>query len=364
MTGHAMGGAGDPWEVFCEELKLAGRVIRRDTTPGDELTRAEGYRHLVRLIRMGFDASFEFADTEHPRVVPAVSLTQLGEGETSDARYHYAFIDGSATYHLSGRRGTAPLVEFTVYAGKIGLQPVSRQVGALIEEDLEVADDGRFEIVLSPDEHPGNWIRTEPDASMLYIRQYAHDWSTTRSASFEIRREGVSGPPPPIRLEEVQRALRDTAGFVDRAAGFWTGIVDRQAAQQPNLFREIPADPDPKRPTMPVGHRFAAGYFRLEPEEALVLSFSPTEVPYWGIDVTSYWFEPLSYGEDRSHVNNRTASYQQDGSVRVVLSSGRPEVANWIDLGGHGEGTMLFRWSRSKDPVPVISTRVVKLSEL
>jgi hypothetical protein len=357
-----MGGAGDSWESFCEELKRAGRVIRQDGTPQDELTRAEGYRHLVRLIRVGFDASFEFADTAHPRVVPAVSVTQLGEGETSDARYHQAFIDGSETYHLSGHRGTAPLIEFTVYAGKIGLQPVSRQVGALIEEDLEVADDGRFEIVLSPEEHPGNWIRTEPDATMLYIRQYAHDWSTTRSASFEIRREGASGPPPPIRLEDVQRALRDTAAFVDRAAHFWTGIVLRRAAETHNVFFVIPPDPDPKRPTMPVGHRFAAGYFQLEPDQALEIGFTPTEVPYWGLDVTNFWFEPLAYGEARSHLNNRTAFCQADGSVRVVLSSRRPEAANWIDLGGHRQGTMLLRWSRSRDPLPVLSTRVVKLA--
>ncbi len=37
-----------------------------------------------------------------------------------------AFIDGSASYRITGTRGTAPLIEFTVYAGKIGIQDTSR----------------------------------------------------------------------------------------------------------------------------------------------------------------------------------------------------------------------------------------------
>jgi hypothetical protein len=355
---------GDPWEDFCERLKRAGRVIQRGTTPGDELTRAEGYRHLARLIRVGFEATFEYADTGSPRIYQSVTPTTLSEGETSDARYHQAFIDGSATYRVRGDRGSAPLIEFTVYAGKIGIQDASRQVGWLTERELIVAQDGSFEIVLSPRKHVGNWIRTDPDASLLFIRQYAHDWNETRSARFEIRREGPEGDRPPLRLEQIHAGLAATASFVDRSAHFWAAIVDRRAAAEPNLFYEVPADPDPKRPTMPVGHRFSAGYFRLAPDEALVLSLSPKEVPYWGIDLTNYWFEPLSYEDHRSHVNNRSARYESDGSVRIVISQERRGAVNWIDLQGHREGTMIFRWSRTQEPVPPIATRVMKLADL
>jgi hypothetical protein len=355
-------GGADPWEEFCERLERAGRVIHRDETPKDELTRAEGYRHLARLIRLGLESTLEFADPEHPRIVPAVSATMLGEGETSDARYHQAFIDGSATYRVTCERGTAPLIEFTVYAGKIGIQETSRQIGALIEEDLVVGDDGRFEVVLSPEEQSGNWIRTEPDATLLYIRQYSHDWAETESATFEIRREGAARERAPLRLDEVRDGLIRTAAFVDRAAHFWTAIVDRRAAAEPNVFYVIPADPDPQRPTMPVGHRFAAGYFRLAPDEALEVTFAPIEVPYWGFDLTNYWFEPLSYADHRSHVNNRTVHAEPDGSVRIRVSDERGGAANWIDTQGHREGTILFRWSRTDAPVPAIKTDVVKIA--
>jgi hypothetical protein len=354
----------DAWVEFCEELKHAGRVMLRESVPKDELTRAEGYRHLARLVHLGFMAGFELADTERPQIVPAVSKAMLGEGETSDARYHHAFIDGRATYRVRGTRGTAPFIEFTVYAGKIGLQDTSRQVGFLLENDIQVEDDGSFEVVIGPDECPGNCIRTEPDASMLYIRQYAHDWSRTQSAEFEIVREGAVGPEPPLRLEQIEAGLARTASFVDRAAHFWTAIVERRAEAPANIFFDIPADPDPERPTMPVGHRFAAGYFRLAEDEALEVHFRPSEVPYWGLDLTNYWFEPLSYGDQRSNVNNGTVELEDDGSVRVVIGGSGGGAANWMDTRGHREGTMLFRWSRTDDPVPKLEARRVKVCDL
>lgn len=352
------------WDQFCEQLKRAGRVLDRDGTPQDDLTLAEGYRKLVHLVRMGFDAAVDFADTEHPQVYQLVTAQTLGEGETPDAHYHQAFIDGRATYRLTANRGTAPLIELTVYAGKIGLQDTSRQVGALTEQDLTVAPDGTFEVVLSPQPHPGNWLRTDPDATLLYIRQYTHDWSTTRSATFSLRKEGVGADRPPLGLAQVRAGMARAASYADKSVHTWAGIVERRAAAGPNVFFEIPSAPDPSRPEMPIGHRFSSGYFRLALDEALLVTFTPTDVPYWGLSVTNVWFEPLSYDDHQSHVNNRTVTYEADGSVRIVIADARRAAPNWIDTLGHREGVMVFRWSRSKDPVPQISAQVVRLADL
>ncbi len=356
--------ATDPWENFCEQLKQAGRVIYDETTPKNELALAEGYRKLVRFIRVGFEASLEYADTEHPQVYQSVTAQTLGEGETSDARYHQAFIDGSATYRISGNRGQAPFIEFTVYAGKIGLDEQSRQVGALTEGDLAVAEDGSFELILSPEERPGNWIKTDPEATLLYIRQYAHDWSKTEGANFEIEREGAQGYRQPLTLPEMRGALDRTAAFVEKSVGIWATIVGSNAAGASNVFRVFPEEKAADSPEMPTGHRFASGYFRIKPGKALIVTFKPAEVPYWGLDLTSYWFEPLSYDDHRSHVNNRTATYEADGSVRVVIADECREQPNWIDTKGHREGMMLFRWSRTREPFPEIAIQVVKLIDL
>lgn len=355
------------WEAFCDQLKQAGSVLAREVTPGDELTQAEGLRKLVRMIRMGFEASLEYGDADFPKVYRLVTPTTVGEGETADAHYHQAMIDGSKTYRLSGRRGEAPYMEFTVYAGKIGLDSTSAQVGAMTEANLEVKPDGSYELMLSPDPQPGNWIRTTPEASVLFIRQYAHDWSHTKDATFDIERVGAEGERPPLTVEEVARAMDRTAAYVGRSINIWAAIVGHRRAAPPNRFFVFELErkgDDEEAPEMPSGHRFSSGYYRLAEDEALVVSFKPAAVPYWGLDTTNYWFEPLSYGEHRSHYNNRTVRYEADGSVRIVIAPTNPGVANWIDTRGHLEGPMLFRWSRTKLPVPDIEAEVVKRSAL
>ena len=89
------------WEEFCEQLKEAGKVLKKVQTPKDELTLAEGLRHLMRMLRMGFEITHEYADAKHPQLAPAYCATMLAEGVTPDARYHHAFFDGSATYRRS-----------------------------------------------------------------------------------------------------------------------------------------------------------------------------------------------------------------------------------------------------------------------
>ncbi len=115
---------------------------------------------------------------------------------------------------------------------------------------------------------------------------------------------------------------------------------------------------------MPTGHRFASGYFGLAADEALVVEFTPAEVPYWGLDFTSFWFEPLSYADHRSHVNNQTAKYEADGSVRVVVGAKAGGAANWVDTLGHLEGVIMFRWSRTNATLPTFHTKVLKLAEI
>ncbi len=354
----------DAWGRFCDELKEAGRVLSRDTTPHDELTRAEGYRHLVRLIRDGFDMTCEFGDELHPRIFPMVDATLLTEGVTPDARYHHAFIDGAATHRVTGSRGTAPLIEFSTYTGRTGLHATHELVGSLTERDLAVAGDGSFEVVLSPDEHPGNWIRTDASTKRLFIRQYAHDWRETTSATYAIRREGVTAPPLPLRLERVRRALERTASYVRRAPPFWAGISDYWASTAVN--RIVPQESADERTdvTVPTGHRFACGYFRLEPDEALELRFAPVPVPYWGLCLTSYWYEPLAWEQAGSAINDRSAIRGADGSVRAVVAARDPGCPNWLDTKGHREGTMVFRWSRSREPLPVFTTRLARVDEL
>jgi hypothetical protein len=116
---------------------------------------------------------------------------------------------------------------------------------------------------------------------------------------------------------------------------------------------------------MPTGHKFASGHFELRPDEALVIEFVPPEAPYWGFQLTNYWFEPADFGGWGSHVNNRRVRFGPEGSVRLIVThAGRADDPNWLGTGVRTVGTMQFRLSRSPEKVPEFPTRVIELSEL
>ena len=77
-------------------------------------------------------------------------------------------------------------MEIGLYAGRIGFDPTSRLVDALREDELVVAADGSIDITIGASTHAADALRGEPDASYLFIRQYAHDWASTEPASLVL----------------------------------------------------------------------------------------------------------------------------------------------------------------------------------
>lgn len=351
------------WEAFCDALKRAGSVLRRPETPSDPQTLAEGYRFLMRMVRVGFENHFELADPEHPVLAPMVGPLLQYEGITSDARYLHALIDGRATHRLRGVRGEAPLFEIGIYTGKHGMHPESHLLASRTESELAVAPDGTLEVVLSPDPHPGNWIQTDQRTRYLMIRQYAADWRGRTPGRFTLERTDSPASRPPASLDTVASALMRTAEFAERNPRLWAGISDYWAANVVNRFLpQVEADARTDI-APPSGHHFSCGYFDVEPDSALRIEFQPGRAAYWSLGLSNYWYETIGYGDPSSHLNSGTAEASPDGRIVAVLAHARPPastgIANWLDPKGHSEGTMVFRWSRPIDPLPEIRCELV-----
>ncbi|MAG34469.1 MAG: hypothetical protein CL908_26660 [Deltaproteobacteria bacterium] len=360
------------WDEFCDALKEAGSVLRRAETPRDALTISEGYRHLLRMVRIGFENHFELADLERPALTPMVGRMVQYEGITSDARYLHGFIDGRATHRISGFRGGAPLIEFGVYTGKMGMHDPSHLISSITEEGLEVTDDGRVEVILGPEEHRGNWIHTDEQTRYVMIRQYAPEWSDLAPGRFEIERiapsESAPGDASRDLLDGIRKGLENTAAFATGTPRIWAEISDYWKEFAVNRFvPQIDAD----RATdiaPPSGHLFSCGYFEITPDDMLVVSFRPGEAGFWSLGLATYWYETIGYGRRESHLNSGTVVAEPDGEIRVAISLEPPPassgIRNWIDPKGHREGTMVFRWSRPKDPMPDIACEQIPRNSL
>ncbi|MDG2325644.1 MAG: hypothetical protein P8L70_02830, partial [Halioglobus sp.] len=87
------------------------------------------------------------------------------------------------------------------------------------------------------------------------------------------------------------------------------------------------------------------------------------ECQTWNFQLDNWWMESLDYRHHTIHVNKHTAHYNDDGSVRVVVSHADPGVPNWIETAGHNMGTMCWRWIGA-DKHPLLKTKVMKLADL
>lgn len=352
--------SGRLWEEFCDTLKEAGRVVGRDLV-GDGLDRAEGYRYLTRLTRLALEKYLEHADPKAPTFYRLSHETAKIGCDNPDSFYQNAAIDGSCEYRITGTRGTIAYLGLGAYYGHYGSPGRSGCSGYLEGGQIETTPDGILEITLSAKHHPGNWIRLDPDCSMLIVRQNYLDRSTEIAADLKLERIGADGPPEPLSDLALADGLRGAAAYVRGTANLFADWADG--------FRKTPnrlIDMDPKVTGGAHGDpniHFYMGWWQIGPGEAVVIDAMPPECQYWNFQLNNVWMESLDYRWHPVSVNKHTARYRSDGSLRLVIAHENRGFTNWMDTAGHARGTMGLRWVKaSHHPQP--NARVCRLDEV
>ncbi len=355
---------GSAWVAFCEALQRAGAVIERPLSPRAPLDRAEGYRYLSRLARLALEKFVEHSDPLAPRFYQLSHETAKIGADNPDSFYQNAAISGEHEYRIHGTRGTVSYLSLSTYYGDYGRSGRSGCSGALEGDEIQVSRDGTLEIHLSCQRQPGNWLPLEPDSSMLIVRQNFLDREREEPARLAIERLGAAGPPAPLSADFLADALDAAGRYVAATAGLFADWAEG-FRKHPNQLREL----DPRTTVGAHGSphfRFFMGYWELAPDEALLVECTPPRCAYWNFQVNNYWMESLDYRYHRVHVNKHTCRYEPDGSFRLVVAHGDPDLPdlpNWLDTAGHAAGTMALRWVKADHhPKPV--TRVVKRREL
>jgi hypothetical protein len=354
--------SGSTWVEFCDALKRAGDIILREGSPTDAFDRAEGFRYLSRLTRGALEMFIECADPMAPVLRrPAHETVKIG-ADNPDNYYQSATISGRYEYRIWGTRGTVFYLGLGTYAGSYGSSGRSGQTGYLEGSDLQIQPDGSFEIIVSCEKRPGNWLRMEPDTSSLIVRQTFQDRKAERIADLHIERVGVDGAPRPVTPEFIDRGLTASATYVAGTAKLFADWAEGFAKQGVNQLHKL----DPAVAAAAHGDPnicYYHGYWELGPDEALVIEVTPPKCEYWNFQINNHWMESLDYRYHNIAVNHHGARYRNDGSVRLVLAHTAPGGANWLETAGHRRGTMCWRWVRADShPGPV--TRVVKAADL
>jgi hypothetical protein len=319
-----------------------------------EVDVAEGYRYLLHLVSAGIDFYLE-GDPEHPEFVRMVSPARKLGGDNPDAIYHFTRIRGDRTYRITGRKDRECYLSFTIHGriseDKLGMsaEPVLADVN---DRNMKVAADGSFEVVLSPHEHPGNWLKLDPSAAAVIVRHYfelEHNVAADPTIKIELGIEPLDPPSARSTADDgiMARRIKDVAAFVRGAS---IEMIDMASVPVPFVSRV------PNELPQPSGFRssgqavwgavdiaYAMAPFCVGPDEALVMEGTLPKCAFANVVLWNKHMQTFEFRGRRVSLNRKQIVFESDGSYRIVVAHSDPGVPNWLDTEGHTDGTIFWR---------------------
>jgi hypothetical protein len=331
------------WSSFCNSLKELGEdvLIRSEALP--PVDQVAGVEQLASALAQWLGWGLNCSDPDFPRF-----------GQVRDtplvADYWYAAVRGDAEYRVTGN--IAPVHDVNISVLSRWADGTRHEWGNLGRDELEVAPNGDFELVLSAEERPGNWLQLKPEAGMVMIREYFSDWTRHTPGSYEIVRAGSEGEAPPRpNLDVLASHLEWVTGFVRQ---YHRSSISRHVSTGPNtVARATP---------LAQGNAhiwYAFGSFELREDQALVIELEPASARLWTVQwLVSPWYANADVVNRLTSLVGDDARVDDDGRARIVLSASDCGAPNWLDIGGFDRGVIAARWLWSDEPPPVTSTVV------
>jgi hypothetical protein len=362
------------WKDFCQRLEAAGDKVFKDYNPATSVNRADGFRFMAQNLGQAFDLGFETKDPRWPEIHPFnTPFCHLG-GDAADFTYQQAWIDGACEYRITGNRGTAPFLNFTVYGPHLERQPgtgwptLHEPFGDVPEanifgQQIETGWDGSFELWVGGPKREKNWLPTTPASRKLFIRQGFDKW-TELPVTMRIERVGGEGSRPLPTAEDMVEAIGWAGRFMSGLMNDWP---DHPYQYTParfldflNRFPPEPADnaeADKRR-----GRAVANMAWALAPDEALILEFDDHD-GLWSVTNMGPFFVSMDYLHRQVSYTPSRAKADRDGKIRLVLAHDDPGYHNWLDTQGFERGATTYRNLMSEHRTE-LRTQVVKRADL
>lgn len=343
------------WRELMAALAEAGETMAADADAIPAVDVAEGFGFLLNVLTDQFERA-ALRRSRHPVFLPGVTPVRKFFFDNPDTDYDIAVLGRARRYRIWGNRGTSTYLSFCVYSA-MGRDGTTRLVN-LSDDDIAFSPGGDFEVILSPEEAPGGWLRVDADSRAVIARQYFLDRETEVPAEYRIEALDDPAPDPPLDDQGFARIARTTATFVKAAASLSAQRVERMRAT-PNRFVATGEHGPYRTPD----NDYVVCWYSLGEGEALVIDVRPPRCRYWGVHLANRWGQSLDHRTRRTGLNSATATAGADGSVRVVVAGADPGLPNWLDTSGHPEGWVLFRWLLADAPVMPDAERV-RLADL
>jgi hypothetical protein len=338
--------------AFLEKIKSSEAHLRKSPAYGSDAEQADGYLHLARsIIRALEEGVLQDEDYPYFRIL---DFWRREGGDNSDQRYAFSPLRGGETYRVWGSLGSARRIELQLYAG-LPWTGKGRSAGYLPFEDIEIAEDGSFEITLSAERaaNASTWLENPADTTTVFVRHIYDDWSDEPATGHvHIDRVGYEGRRRPDEtVADTAARFVEAAELLEQTATLWPDFV------QQRYVRARPAhEAATLMDTYPLGGAkgrwMSSGHFELPPGKALLFKTWPTQAKYQAIQLTDMWFSSLEYANQVSSLTTRQSLKSDDGAYYYVVSREDPGHANWLDTGGLARGVFLLRYDGVRGDIP------------
>ena len=114
---------------------------------------------------------------------------------------------------------------------------------SLTLEDLDIGDDGAFEVFLSRERMPGNWLENPDDGTKVFVRQVYGAWSLDAPGEVHIDRVGGEGAlSPPVTEDVMAERLQQAAADLRSHVRVWPQVVQHFMEERPPNELGVPMD--------------------------------------------------------------------------------------------------------------------------
>ena len=306
-----------------------------------------------------------YTDPRRPVFMPLWNFACNQGGPDPDYVYLSTEIDASGVYELIGRRGTNRFVEITQSAPGMmtSLKGHERrmQFQAITNDldELHIADDGSFRVILSidrPEGHQGDWWPLNPDAGKLLMRKCACDWNHEEDARVAINR--LDRPGEDMSPEEIAGRFGNMAEWIEQMIHFDMHLV-RYYREHHGLNVLLKSKWIEGGGGLATRQAYYDGIHEITDDEALVVEFPvPSDCFYWQILVADDRFATVDWVNRQSSLNDAQAHVDPDGVFRTIVSKRDPGVWNWLDKADWPWGILQARFYRSNDFPEATVTKV------
>ena len=335
--------------------------------------RAAGRYQVANVLQHAFQYWFE-VDPKRPLFHRWLSTTKKLLGDNPDAVYYGAVVDPAGSYRITGNVHGACYTSYSVETGAMDGHMSKGVVATLNDTEFDVAADGSYEIIASPDPQPRNWLRLEPDAGSITTRHY-----------WEWERNVASDPTfhVPLMIEPLEEPgggpLMDDAAIaagIQRVINFVRGVTidfpDIPPEAMPSwVSNEINAFDNSayEESNTEIGYAAAdnaylQARYDLGPDQALVMRGRFPRCRFANVVIWNHRLQTPPYRYRNVSLNRNQIQYEADGSYQIVVSHRDPGVPNWIDTAGQATGMIFWRFLLPQEATLPVEAEVVDVGSL